>query len=139
MNEKMKQAFKKMDEAKWNEWIQRCEITDEQLRKLKTKHNNYAIKPSGSIKGSYIWMKYRITFYQDKKEVDSVELLGYCIDTQKNEMLGGILANWNILMQIITKLDEYRGDGNKSKRPDYNDFLLMYEKLIDQADGKGAA
>ena len=133
-----KSIFEELNKASWNEWVQRCEITEEQLGKLKTKHTNYVVKPVADIDGTVIRLKYHIKFFQGKKETESMELKVYSIDTSKNEMLGGIIENWNILMMIMKKIDDYRGDGKKSKKPDYKDFLLMYEKLLDKADGKKA-
>lgn len=133
-----KSIFEELNNASWNEWVQNLEITEEQLEKLKTEHTNYAVKPVAAIDGTVIRLKYHIKFFQGKKETEIVELKVYSIDTAENEMLGGIIENWNILMMIMKKIDDYRGDGKKSKRPDYKDFLLMYEKLIDKADGKEA-
>ena len=121
-------------ETEWKEWIEACHITEEQLKKLKTKHSEYVIESVHYISDTYIGMKYRITFFQNHRIVDIVELQAYGIDVKTGPiMLGNIYANLNIWKCIMDKIDEYRNDGIYPKRPTLEEFLQAYAGLCNVA------
>lgn len=120
-------------ETEWKEWIEECHITEEQLKKLKTKHSEYVIESVHYISGTYIGMKYRITFFQNHKIVDIVELQAYGVDLNLGQKeLRNIYKNFNICNDIMDKIDEYCNDGTYLERPTWTEFMQAYIKVWEE-------
>lgn len=132
MNENMSREEKKLF---LRMWIDACNITKEQKKKLNTKHTDFKIEPVAKIYGSCITMKYHIIFYKGKKEVDTVKLQMYCVDIKNKDRVPYMMAlNWKILELLMEKFDEIRNDGTKSEVPDWFEFLMVYSKWIGEAE-----
>lgn len=117
----------------WNEWIEERHITEEQLEKLKTKHTKYEIKPSYSIKDTHIEVKYLVTFFQNGRKVDSVELQVYDVEVKYDDLLlRRLMDNYQILNNLVDKIDKYRNDGRSMKRPTVEEVFGMYVKPVEK-------
>ena len=128
-------TFEGMETCYWEPWQEWCKITKEQLEKLKTKHTHYQIESIGEVEDTYIHMKYRITFFQKEKKVDTVEYQAFCLDVKKDWTLyRGIIANLMILHELINKIDQYRNDGRRMDKPTYEQFMKIYEGLVHKAE-----
>lgn len=130
-NMKFKEIFGDSD---WEEWIEECNITEEELEKLKTKHTEYVIQSVHYISGKYIGMKYLITFLQEDEIVDCVALQAFGIDLRfADMMLVNVYKNLRIWYRIMDKIDECRNDGTHPRRPTREEFFQAYIELSDEA------
>lgn len=122
-----------LSNADWKEWIEECHITEEQLEKLKTKHTSYLMESVHDMRGKYIGMKYRITFFQKDEIVDCIELQAYGVDLNLGQKeLRNIYKNFNICNDIMDKIDEYCNDGTYPERPTWTEFMQAYIKVWEE-------